>query len=152
MPTLLDLRAQQVNPFPPKKNSKGEVVNTSKTAKGKTVVRDPKTVTGIGIHQTACLCHHLIEISAERTGRAGEPGTEIHQHQRRAFARRQAAPLELHRGASGRADAREARWLGRLEVGLFTGTGNDVRHAATAIEEWQRATAGRQLRAQRSGG
>lgn len=55
MPTLLDLRAQQVNPFPPKKNSKGEVVNTSKTAKGKTVVRDPKTVTGIGIHQTACV-------------------------------------------------------------------------------------------------
>ena len=54
MPTLLDLREQQVNPFPRKKSSDGKVINTSKVVAGKTVERDPKKVTGIGIHQTAC--------------------------------------------------------------------------------------------------
>ena len=52
---VLDLRAEQKNPFPPKKGADGKVVNTSKTLKGKTVCRDPKTVTGITIHQTACV-------------------------------------------------------------------------------------------------
>lgn len=54
--TCLDLRAQQ-NPtvFPPKKKSDGTTVNTSKVVKGKTVVRDPKTITGIVVHQTACV-------------------------------------------------------------------------------------------------
>ena len=52
---VLDLRAEQKNPFPPKKGADGKVVNTSKTLNGKTVCRDPKTVTGITIHQTACV-------------------------------------------------------------------------------------------------
>jgi len=52
---LIDLRAQQTNPFPRKKSSDGKVINTSKVVKGKTLVRDPKSITGIGIHQTACV-------------------------------------------------------------------------------------------------
>jgi hypothetical protein len=55
MPTLLDLRAEQTNPFPRKKSADGKVINTSKVVGGKTVARDPKTITGIGIHQTACM-------------------------------------------------------------------------------------------------
>jgi hypothetical protein len=54
MPSLLDLRAQQTNPFP-KKQSGGKTINTSKVVAGKTVSRDPKTIKGIGIHQTACV-------------------------------------------------------------------------------------------------
>jgi hypothetical protein len=54
MPTLLDLRSEQKNPFPAKQVN-GKVVNTSKVVAGKTVVRDPKTITGVGIHQTACV-------------------------------------------------------------------------------------------------
>jgi len=52
---VLDLRAEQKNPFPPRKGADGKTVNTSKTLKGKTVCRDPKTITGITIHQTACV-------------------------------------------------------------------------------------------------
>lgn len=54
--TCLDLRSEQ-NPtlFPRKKKSDGTVVNTSKVVGGKTVVRDPKTITGIVVHQTACV-------------------------------------------------------------------------------------------------
>lgn len=51
----LDLRAEQSNPFPGKKKSDGTVINTSKVVKGKTLVRDPKTITGIVVHQTACV-------------------------------------------------------------------------------------------------
>lgn len=53
--TLLDLRAEQKNPFPSKKDSEGKPVSTCKTSGGKVVVRDPKTITGITVHQTACV-------------------------------------------------------------------------------------------------
>ena len=52
---LIDLRTEQTNPFPRKKSSDGKIINTSKVVKGKTVCRDPKNITGIGIHQTACV-------------------------------------------------------------------------------------------------
>lgn len=54
--TCLDLRADQ-NPtlFPSKKKSDGTIISTSKVVGGKTVVRDPKKITGIVIHQTACV-------------------------------------------------------------------------------------------------
>lgn len=52
---LLDLRSEQTNPFPAKTKSDGTKVSTSKISGGKTVVRDPKTITGITIHQTACV-------------------------------------------------------------------------------------------------
>lgn len=52
--TFLDLRSEQVNPFPPKKNSEGKTMATSKVVGGRTVVRDVKTITGIVVHQTAC--------------------------------------------------------------------------------------------------
>lgn len=54
-PTLLDLRGEQVNPFPPKKTSDGKTTATSKVVGGKTVVRAPSTITGIVVHQTACV-------------------------------------------------------------------------------------------------
>ena len=53
--TLLDLRAEQTNPFPPKKDPDGKTVATCKTVKGKVFLRDPKTITGITVHQTACV-------------------------------------------------------------------------------------------------
>ncbi len=52
---ILDLRSQQSNPFPAKKDSKGNTIATSKVIKGKTFERDPKTIDGIVIHQTACV-------------------------------------------------------------------------------------------------
>lgn len=53
---LLDLRSEQ-HPtlFPRKKAADGSVINTSKVFNGKTVVREAKLITGIGIHQTACV-------------------------------------------------------------------------------------------------
>lgn len=51
----LDLCTQQVNPPPPKVGPGGKKVNIALVRAGKVVVRDPKTVTGIGIHQTACI-------------------------------------------------------------------------------------------------
>lgn len=53
--TLLDLRNEQVNPFPSKTKADGSKVATSKVAGGKTVVRDPRRIRGITIHQTACV-------------------------------------------------------------------------------------------------
>jgi hypothetical protein len=54
--TFLDLRSEQ-HPtlFPRKKKADGTVINTSKVVGGKTVVRDPKSITGIVVHQTACV-------------------------------------------------------------------------------------------------
>ena len=51
----LDLCGEQVNPPPPKVTADGKTQNIVKLQKGKVVVRDPKTITGIGIHQTACV-------------------------------------------------------------------------------------------------
>lgn len=51
----IDLCAEQKNPPPPKMMSNGKSTNIVKTVRGKVVVRDPKIVTGIGIHQTACV-------------------------------------------------------------------------------------------------
>ena len=52
MITLLDLRAQQTNPFTPKGSPPK---SPSKVVKGKTVERRAIDVTGIVIHQTACV-------------------------------------------------------------------------------------------------
>lgn len=51
----IDLCSEQKNPPPPKTMANGKSTNIVKTARGKVVVRDPKIVTGIGIHQTACV-------------------------------------------------------------------------------------------------
>lgn len=55
MPTRLDWRAQQLDPFPLKHKSDGSVISTSKIVRGHTFRRDPKTITGITVHQTACV-------------------------------------------------------------------------------------------------
>jgi hypothetical protein len=52
---ILDLRHEQTNPFPYKKSKDGATIATSKIVKGKTFERDPKTITGIVVHQTACV-------------------------------------------------------------------------------------------------
>lgn len=52
---ILDLRHQQSNPFPAKRASDGSTIATSKVIRGKTFERDPATVTGITVHQTACV-------------------------------------------------------------------------------------------------
>lgn len=53
---LLDLRSEQ-HPtlFPSRKKQDGTIISTSKVARGKTLVRDPRTITGVVIHQTACV-------------------------------------------------------------------------------------------------
>jgi len=51
----LDLCSEQKNPPPPKQSVDGKKVNIALIKSGKVVVRDPKTITGIGIHQTACV-------------------------------------------------------------------------------------------------
>lgn len=50
----LDLCSEQQNP-PPYKVRGGKRINISKNVRGKVVVRDPSDITGIGIHQTACV-------------------------------------------------------------------------------------------------
>lgn len=50
----IELCGEQKNP-PPFKVMGGKNINIVRIERGKTVVRDPKTVTGIGIHQTACV-------------------------------------------------------------------------------------------------
>lgn len=52
---MLDLRSEQKNPFPSKKDGSGKMIATCKTSGGKVILRDPKTVTGITVHQTACV-------------------------------------------------------------------------------------------------
>ncbi len=52
---ILDLRSQQVNPFPAKRKSDGTTLLTSKVVKGRTFERDPRTIDGIVVHQTACV-------------------------------------------------------------------------------------------------
>jgi hypothetical protein len=54
-PLCLDWRQQQVNPFPIKRKSDGTPIPTSRIVGGKTMVRDPKTVCGVTVHQTACV-------------------------------------------------------------------------------------------------
>lgn len=54
-PTLLDWRGQQVDPFPLKHKSDGTPISTSKIVHGHTFCRDPHTITGVTIHQTACV-------------------------------------------------------------------------------------------------
>jgi hypothetical protein len=49
---FLDLISEQKDPFTPKGTPP---VSPSKVVGGKTVKRDPKTVTGITLHQTACV-------------------------------------------------------------------------------------------------
>jgi hypothetical protein len=53
-PTCLDWRKRQVDPFPIKHKNDGTLISTSKIVAGQTYCRDPKTVTGITVHQTAC--------------------------------------------------------------------------------------------------
>jgi len=50
----LDLCDEQKNP-PPYKVRDGKKINIAQTARGKVVVRRPSDITGIGIHQTACV-------------------------------------------------------------------------------------------------
>jgi hypothetical protein len=50
----LDLCGDQKNPPPPKTGPKGKV-NIAQVRAGKVVVRNPATIKGIGIHQTACV-------------------------------------------------------------------------------------------------
>jgi len=50
--TFLDLIGQQKDPFTPKGTPP---VSPSKVVSGKTVKRDPKTITGVCLHQTACV-------------------------------------------------------------------------------------------------
>jgi len=54
--SMLDLRSEQ-HPtlFPSKKKQDGTVISTSKVVAGKTFVRDPKKISGIVVHQTACV-------------------------------------------------------------------------------------------------
>ena len=51
----LDLCTEQKNPPPAKTAPNGKKVNICQTKLGKVVIRDPKKVTGIGMHQTACV-------------------------------------------------------------------------------------------------
>ena len=60
MTRLLNLVGEQhASLFPRKRKADGTLVNTSKTERVgsgiRTVIRDPKSITGIGIHQTACV-------------------------------------------------------------------------------------------------
>jgi hypothetical protein len=55
MATHLDLTSEQKNPPAPKTKEDGTKVNIVQTKGGKVVVRDPKSIRGIGIHQTACV-------------------------------------------------------------------------------------------------
>ena len=54
--SMLDLRSEQ-HPtlFPVRKKQDGTTISTSKTVGGKTLVRDPKKINGIVVHQTACV-------------------------------------------------------------------------------------------------
>lgn len=52
--THLDLRPEQRNPPPPKRVG-GKVIRLAQLARGRVVERDPKSITGIGIHQAACV-------------------------------------------------------------------------------------------------
>lgn len=52
--THLDLRGDQKNPPAPKVVA-GRSVRLAKLTRGRVVERDPRTITGIGIHQTACV-------------------------------------------------------------------------------------------------
>jgi hypothetical protein len=54
-PVCLDWRGEQTDPFPRKHKNDGSIVATSRIVKGKTYSRDPKLVTGITVHQTACV-------------------------------------------------------------------------------------------------
>lgn len=54
--TLLDLTHEAKNPPDPKTKPDGTKLNIAKyDGHGKVLVRDPKTITGIGIHQTDCV-------------------------------------------------------------------------------------------------
>lgn len=56
MATFLDLvHEQHPTRFPKKVNAKGQTINTSEIVKGATVVRRPADITGITLHQTACV-------------------------------------------------------------------------------------------------
>ena len=52
---ILDLRHEQVNPFPAKKKADGSTLITSKIVKGRTYERPVGDIDGITIHQTACV-------------------------------------------------------------------------------------------------
>jgi hypothetical protein len=53
--TFLDLTGESRNPPPPKTASDGSKNPICRLKNSKVLVRDPKTITGIGIHQTACV-------------------------------------------------------------------------------------------------
>jgi len=52
---ILDLTKEAKNPPPPKTKPDGTKVQIAKLVKGKVLVRDPKKIIGITIHQTACV-------------------------------------------------------------------------------------------------
>ena len=54
-PVCLDWRDQQTDPFPIKHKADGTKVATSKIVNRHTFCRDPQTVTGVTVHQTACV-------------------------------------------------------------------------------------------------
>lgn len=53
--TVLDLRHEQVNPFPPKVKADGTKISTSQVSGGRTTVREARLIKGIALHQTACV-------------------------------------------------------------------------------------------------
>lgn len=54
--SILDLTSEAKNPPTPKTRPDGSKLNIAKLdGHGKVIVRDPKTITGIGIHQTDCV-------------------------------------------------------------------------------------------------
>jgi len=71
--TFLDLTSEAKNPPPPKTAADGSKVNICKTVNGKVVVRDPKKITGIGIHQTACVFGPSNDLTARHRRALGVP-------------------------------------------------------------------------------
>lgn len=53
--TFLDLKSEAKNPLISKVKPDGTKIAVCQISGGKVVVRDPKSITGIGIHQTACV-------------------------------------------------------------------------------------------------
>jgi hypothetical protein len=74
---ILDLRHEQVNPFPAKKKSDGSTLITSKIVKGKTYERDPSSIDGIAIHQTACVFGPSSDIDRRNRRALGIPAHAV---------------------------------------------------------------------------
>jgi hypothetical protein len=71
--TFLDLTNEAPNPPPQKTGADGKRVNTCQIKNGKALVRDPKTIKGIGIHQTACVFGPMNDINKRHRRALGVP-------------------------------------------------------------------------------